>query len=171
MNDLKRPGINKNDPQTMRYAKAVATRKNNAFKKNVRARIPLFEKELMAEFEPLTAVNYIDRRIEFQEDHRQWRKEFHLLERRQIRDCRQKIRELIGNDKEFLKIIRAVVRLRGGGRFARWYRMLDLWRRRGDGVSPEEILKALCQLMNLKPPVWVYRTFPPVRPSCSGAES
>lgn len=180
MLSMKQPGTDLNDPKVRSGAKAVATRKNNQFKKLVETKLPLFALELHAGYKPSTIETVIERRIECQANYREWRKEFDALVESQIKQHQTEIRQLCRNEGEFLFIEQMVVRMRGGSLDMKWYRALnlmrkrateplsptadlvmawleqeneplthfDIWEKRGDGLTSDQILNALIELMS-----------------------
>lgn len=59
---MKKPGTDLSDPKTLSGAKSVATRKNNAFKKMVETKFPLFSAELFEVYEPVTPEKVVEDR-------------------------------------------------------------------------------------------------------------
>lgn len=126
----KPPGLDLSDPKTLSGAKAVATRKNNQFRKMVEEKLPLFADELNAQFVPFTPERVIEDRKIIREGWQEQSRKILDTQRNIIRKCRTEVRELVRDEKEFRFVMRMVVRLRGGGRDMRWYRVLDLVKRR-----------------------------------------
>lgn len=175
----KSPGLDLSDPQTLSGAKAVATRKNNAFRKMVEEKLPLFTEELFSAYTPVTPEAVIEKRRIERAGWEIKRKEIDAFQRECIRKYRAEVWQLVTNEKEFRFLMRMVVRLQGGDRSMRWYRVLNLvkrrrektlsanadlvlawlgqetepvthfeiWERRGDGLTPMQILHALMELM------------------------
>lgn len=175
----KPPGLDLNDPKTLSGAKAVATRKNNAFKKMVAEKLPLFAEEMFSEYETVTPEIVIaSRKLEREGWAIKWR-EIRALERKHCRQFRAEVQALSADETEFFFFIRMRVRMRGGSRSMKWSRVLSLikrrlekplsknadlvlawlqqevkpvthfeiWERRGDGLTPQQILIALMELM------------------------
>ncbi len=172
----KPPGLDLSDKKTLAGARGVATKKNNAFRKLVETKLPLFREELYADFEPFTPEKVIEDRKIIREGWNERRREMAAETRANIRCFRSEIRARV-SDNEFWRIFRQVATGKFSTRFMRWYcaykKILDrekplsesaalvlawlevenepvshhrLWQKRGDGMSKKEILDAFGEL-------------------------
>jgi len=174
------PGLDLSDSKTRSRAQAVATRKNNDFRRAVERKAPLFRTQILADYEEVTPEIVIERRAKFRAEYAVRKRERNAMVRGFIRRTRAEVMELTADRDEFFFIMRIVTRMTGGDRHSRWSRALmlvkrrrqplsatadlvlawltqetkpvtqfDLWERRGDGLQPDEILKAFIELSNV----------------------
>jgi len=117
--------------KTLSRAKAVATRRNNAFLRKVERTLPLFREEVLAGWEPDTAEQVLERRKKARENFREFWREFNKSEQEKIRKYRQECFELCSSKEEFFRLMRQQIKVfYGKSKRNRWYVLLGNLRER-----------------------------------------